>query len=301
VRGRTLLAASAAVALLVAPASAASAAPSAGATHVFVIVMENRDAATALADPGIAALARRWGLATRYYATAHPSLPNYLALAGGSTFGVSSDCVTCYVRAPNLESRLVAAHVTFGAYLEGVPGPCFLAPWGGNDYAAKHNPFRYFVDVRSSRALCSRLRPLTDLAVTLRSPASAVPRFVWVTPSLCHDGHDCSTATASAWLRAEVALITSSAAWRSGGALFVTWDEGAGDLGVRGGRVVAGAGGGQVATLVIAPHTAAGARLATPLNHYSLLGTVEDLLGVARLGRARGAGTLAPLLGATGG
>src|SRR5487761_2232802 len=245
-----------------APAGAPPAVPSFAPR--FVIVLENRDYATALADPGVAALARRWALATNYYAVAHPSLPNYLALAGGATFGVTSDCVTCYVTAPNLASQLGAAGVSFGAYLEGAPRTCFLAPYGGTGYAAKHNPFQYFTNVRASASLCARLHPLRALGPQLGGPAARVPRVVWITPNLCHDGHDCATATASAWLRGEVGAITRSAAWRAGGALFVTWDE------------VVGAAG-------VAPGLARGLRVATPLNHYSLLATVEDAVGVARL------------------
>jgi phosphatidylinositol-3-phosphatase len=265
-------------------------------SHVFLIVMENRDYASALADPGVRALAARGVLATNYYGVAHPSLPNYLALVGGSTFGVRSDCVTCYVRAPNLQSQLAAAHVSFGAYLEGAPRSCFLDPWGGTDYAAKHNPFRYFLNVRSSATLCAQLHPLSALAPVLDGPASAVPRMVWITPNLCHDGHDCSTAQASAWLRAEMNAITASAAYRDGGALFVTWDEGEGGVGraSAGGASASGAGGHEV-TFVLSPAVRAGTTFARAMNHYSLLATVEDAMGVARLGAARGAATFAPI------
>src|SRR5437764_12693446 len=48
---------------------------------VFLIVMENNPAATALNPrlaPYTAALPRRFGLAPNYRATTHPSLPNHL-------------------------------------------------------------------------------------------------------------------------------------------------------------------------------------------------------------------------------
>ncbi|HEV2426868.1 MAG TPA: alkaline phosphatase family protein, partial [Acidimicrobiales bacterium] len=274
-------------------ASPAGSSPAPSVQHLFVVLMENRSYSEAMSDPTIAAIAARGALFTNYYAVSHPSAPNYLALAGGSTFGLTSDCVTCYVNAPNLGYQLSAAHVPWDAYLEGVPGPCFLAPYGGNDYAAKHNPFQYFDDIRSSRAECSHLRPLTDLAPTLRRPAASVPAFLWVTPDLCHDGHDCSTATAAAWLKSFVAEVTSSAAYRSGGALIITWDEGFGSAGLTSpGHVGAYAGGGQVATIVLSPQTRPGTRVARPLNHYSLLATVEENFGLVRLGHARGAATL---------
>ena len=253
-----------------------------GFLHVFVVVMENRAEADAMSDPAIARIAQRGGLATNYDAVAHPSLPNYLALTGGSTFGITSDCVTCYVNAPNLFSQMAAAHVSYDAYLQGVPGPCFLATYGGNDYASKHNPFRYYDDVRSSPKACSHLRPYTELAVTLRHRASRVPSFVWVTPDLCHDGHDCSTAAAATWLTGFVNEVTASAAYRSGGLLIITWDEGVGSRG----------GGGQVATIVLSSQTRPGTRVARALNHYSVLATVEDNFGLARLGDAIGAPNL---------
>ena len=265
-------------------------------SHVFEVVMENLGYQQAMQTPALAALAHRWAYASNYYGVSHPSLPNYLALSAGSTFAVNSDCVTCYVRAPNLFSQLARRHVSFDAYLEGAPSSCYLDPWGGNDYASKHNPFRYFVNVRSSHQLCSHLRPMSELAGVLGRGSSAVPRFVWVTPNLCHDGHDCAPSTAAAWLSSFVREVTASAAWRDGGVLFVTWDEGDGDAsGVRTGRVVTSGGGGHVLTLVVAPGLARGASTAVPLNHYSLLATIDDALGLARLGRSRGATTFARL------
>ena len=150
--------------------------------------------------------------------------------------------------------------------------------------------------MRSSRQLCSHLRPLNELAAVLRRPASSVPRYIWVTPNLCHDGHDCAPATAALWLQGFVREVTRSAAWRDGGVLFVTWDEGNGDSsGVRHGHVVASGGGGHVLTLVISPTLARGASTAVPLSHYSLLATIEDAFGLARLANARGVTTFSSL------
>ncbi len=251
--------------------------------------MENLDYASALATPGLARLADTYALATRYYAVAHPSLPNYLALTSGGTWGVTSDCTSCYRNAPNLLSQLAAARESFDVFLEGVPSACYLAPYGGVDYAGKHNPFRYYLDVRASRSLCAHLRPYSKLAPLLMGPAARVPRFVWVTPDLCHDGHDCPAATAATWLTGFVGAVTKSAAWRQGGVLFVSWDESNGEDSavLPGGRVVANGGGGQVMTLVIASGLRHGLRVGVPYNHYSLLATVEDGLGLPLLGKAR--------------
>src|SRR5260370_7627686 len=53
-----------------------------------------------------------------------------------------------------------------------------------------------------------------------------VPNFVWITPDMCHDGHDCSTEAADAWLGQTVPVILGTSAWKDGGLLLITWDEG---------------------------------------------------------------------------
>ncbi len=73
--------------------------------HVFVIVMENHSYSDIIGNtsqPYLNLLASQHGLATNYFAVVHPTLPNYLALIGGSTFGITSDCTTCFVNQPNL-------------------------------------------------------------------------------------------------------------------------------------------------------------------------------------------------------
>jgi len=269
--------------------------------HIFEVVMENLGYDGAQATPQFARLAAQWALATNYYGVSHPSLPNYLALTGGSTFAIASDCVSCFVDAPNLFSQLASAHQSFAAYIEGVPRSCYLDPWGGADYASKHNPFRYYDNVRSSLALCSRLHPFTQFAGLLARRATQVPRFVWVSPSLCHDGHDCAPTVAATWLTSFIGEVTSSAAWRDRGVLLVTWDEGSGNSAGVGasGRVTLSGGGGHVMTLVIAPGLRRGLRVGVAYNHYSLLATVEDAVGVVRLANARGAVPLSAFFSVT--
>ena len=265
----------------------------ASVSHVFVVVMENLGARAAGSVPAYAALAHRYQSTTSWYAASHPSLPNYLALVSGSTWAITSDCTSCLVQGPNLGAQLSAAGVTWGAYFEGMPAPCFLGPQSPDgSYAEKHDPFAYFDDIRSSPALCHHLQPLTSLTPLLAGPASGVPRFVWVTPNMCHSGHDCSPAEAGSWLEGFVGSVTASPAWRQGGLLVVTWDEGDGDAGVdpRTGTVTSSGGGGPVLTLVAAPGAPGGTVRAGPYCHYSLLATVEDVFGLAKLGGAAGAG-----------
>lgn len=257
-------------------------------SHVFVVMMENRNDQEALADPAISALARRYASASAWYSVAHPSLPNYLAVVSGSTWEVTSDCTSCQLAGPNLATELATAGISWGAYLESVPGTCFLGPQSPDAlYAQKHNPFAYFDDIRDDPALCDQLQPFTNLTPLLAESAAAVPRFVWVTPNMCDDGHNCSTTEAGAWLSSFVDAVTASAAWKQGGVLFVTWDEGTDDSGIdSSGLPARSGGGGEVLTLVIAPNVAPGLTVATPFDHYSLLRTIEDAFGLPLLGQA---------------
>ena len=102
-----------------------------------MIVMENHEYAEVIGSssaPYENALARRYALATQMYAITHPSLPNYLALTGGSTFGIDDDCTDCAVSATSIVDQLERAGISWTAYMEGLPGPCFAGA-GAAGYA----------------------------------------------------------------------------------------------------------------------------------------------------------------------
>jgi len=258
-------------------------------SHVLVVVMENLSLGSAETFPGYEALAHRYASASDSYAASHPSLPNYLDLTSGSTFGITSDCTSCYVRADNLGAQLSAKHVSWGDYDQGVPGACFLGPWDGL-YAGKHNPFRYYEDIRSSRALCDHLLPLSVLTTNLAHHPSRVTSFSFVTPNVCNDGHSCSPTVAFRWLDGFVALVTRSPAWRDGGLLVVTWDESYdSDTSqvLPSGKVLATGGGGHIPTLIVAPGVPRGTVVGAPLTHASLLATIEHSFDLRYLLGAR--------------
>ncbi|OLE22719.1 MAG: hypothetical protein AUG49_18090 [Catenulispora sp. 13_1_20CM_3_70_7] len=252
------------------------------AAHVFVIVMENHEYGSVIgsaAAPYANSLAASYGLATNYYGASHPSLPNYLALTAGSTFGIASDCTNCYQSATNIADQVEASGRSWKAYLEDMPTPCYMGASSGN-YAMKHNPFMYYTDIRNDALRCAaHVVPFTQFRVDMS--AGQVPNFVWITPNMCNDTHDCTVATGDAWLRGVVPTITASAAFRNGGVLFITWDEGSTNAGCCG-----DAWGGHVATLVISPRVSPGFRSGIAENHYGLLRTIEDGFHLAHLGAA---------------
>jgi hypothetical protein len=259
--------------------------------HIAVIVMENEEYGSIIgsrATPYINQLAREYALARSMFAIGHPSLPNYLALTGGSTFGISSDCTDCTVHASSLVDQLSAAHISWKAYMEDLPHPCFDGPQAG-EYAKKHDPFIYYARVFTQPSRCGRIVPLTQLAVDERD--GELPSFVWITPNLCHDMHDCPPAVGDKFLSRLLPPLLD--ALGPHGLLILTWDEGVTDDGC-----CRRATGGHIATILAGPGARRRARLTVPVDHYSTLRTIEDLLGLPRLRGAACACTpsLQPLL-----
>jgi hypothetical protein len=248
----------------------ASPGPTPAAKHVFVIVLENTSYQLALRQPYIASVAKQYAVATNYSSVASPSLPNYLVISSGSTWGIRDDS---YHRLPagGVGSQLTGTGISWKAYMEGFTGDCFNSPY---PYALKHNPFAYY-----GGACPANVVPMTDLATDLNGDT---PQLSWITPGLCNDGHDCGVGTADRWLAQVVPQITSSPAWQQNGVLFITWDE-------------SSAGDNRVALLVVSPSMTG--PIATPLDHFSLSATISDQLGVPRLGEAQQATSLSTQLG----
>ena len=259
--------------------------------HIAVIVMENEeygDIVGSRATPYINGLARSYALATAMYAIGHPSLPNYLALTSGSTHGIDSDCTDCTVPGAGLAGQLSAKRIAWKAYMEDLPRPCFQGADSGR-YAKKHDPFLYYTAIAGASNRCDQVVPLSQLSVD--EHAHDLPRFIWISPNLCHDMHDCDPATGDRFLAQLIPPLLSKLGPH--GLLLLTWDEGSSDAGCC--RLASG---GHVATILAGPGASPGARSATPVDHYSVLQTIEDLLGLARLGGASCACTpsLQPLL-----
>jgi phosphatidylinositol-3-phosphatase len=269
---------------------ATAALPRPSASHVVIIVMENAEYDEVIGSsqaPYVNALARRYGLATQSFAITHPSLPNYLALTSGSTHGVSSDCTDCHVAATNIVDQLEAARISWRAYLEDVPSPCFRGA-GAGGYAKKHNPFIYYDDVARSPSRCRQLVGFGRLGADLRS--GRLPTYSWITPNLCDDGHDCGVGAGDRFLARSVPSILRELGPH--GFLVLTWDEGSSGRGCCG-----VASGGHVATIVAGPDVRPGARDQLPIDHYGVLASIEQALGLPPLGGAADprSGRLTPL------
>ncbi|MGN6170121.1 MAG: alkaline phosphatase family protein [Solirubrobacteraceae bacterium] len=246
--------------------------------HVVVIVMENKECSQVVGSPDAPffnRVARRGALLPDFYATTHPSLPNYLALTSGSTL-VARDCSACTFAAHNLIDELESAGVSWRAYLQGMPSPCFKGTRSGA-YRRRHDPLMMYADIADNPARCARLVPLSELWTDIG--ARRLPQFAWITPNLCDDMHNCGVRAGDQFLARVVPPLLRVIGPR--GVIVVTWDEGQTKR-----RCCKLARGGNIPTLLLGGAVRPGARPRLAYDGYSILRTIEEGFGVRPLGGA---------------
>ena len=211
-----------------------------------------------------------------------PSLPNYLWLEAGTNFGILDDTPPVghpLTATQHLVTLLNAAKISWKSYQEGITGAtCPLAD--SAPYAVRHDPFVYFTDVTNNLdpngAYCiAHVRPFSELATDLQH--GTVARYNFITPNLCDDMHDqCppidnDIQQGDTWLSQNVPMILNSAAYRTGGALFITWDE-------------AESGDGPIGMIVLSPLAKGhGYQNSIYYDHGSTLRTFEEIFAVSPL------------------
>ncbi len=297
-------------------------------------------------------LRARGVLLSQYYATAHNSQPNYIAQISGQgpnsdTQGdcqIYSDFIRTATVAPQqavgqgcvyptsvrtLPQQLQGNGYTWAGYMEDMansptePGTCRHPALNtqddtqtaepGDQYAARHNPFVYFHWIIDRQRLCNQhVLPLRERLPDALSSIATTPNFSYLTPNLCHDGHDepCVTGepgglvTADRWLRRWVPQILASPAFQQDGLLIVTFDEAEAFGGEQDASAccgegpgpnsplpgITGPGGGRVGAVLVSPFIQPGSFNDTPYNHYGLLCSIEDIFGLSHLGYAGQAG-----------
>ena len=339
---RLILVVAAAVALAAAAPASADVQPPA-IKHVFVVVLENKGYAETF-GPGSPApylatqLTAQGQLLTQYYGIAHQSLSNYVAMVSGQAPNsqTQSDCqiytdvlpgtqgsdgqaigqgcvYPAWVR--TISDQLAAKGLTWRGYMEDMGTNCRHPAFGqpddtqrarvGDQYAARHNPFVYFHSLLDSGACQANDVPLDQLPTDLAS-ATTTPNYVFITPNLCHDGHDApcvdgepgGLVSADQFLQAWVPRIESSPAYAEGGLIVVTFDEAEssdssaccneqpGPNTTNPGGLVPGPGGGRTGSVLISQFVKPGSTNSNGYNHYSLLRSIENVFGLSHLGFA---------------
>ena len=259
--------------------------------HIVIIMFENESFESAIGNadmPFFNQLAQDYVLLTRFYAVRHPSLPNYIALIGGDTFGIDRDCIDCFINAPSLPDLIEASGRSWKTYQENIPKPCYvgdnlLSKVFKNRYAQKHNPFVYFDPIRLDKERCERsVVPLAALSADMQT--GTLPNFIFITPNMCNIGHDCSLDIADKWLENLYnELVPALDATGQTYLIVLTFDEGKGNqscCGLEEGE------GGRIAVVLISPSAKKGFQDDTPYTHYSLLKTISESWGLAYLGHA---------------
>ena len=267
------------------PVAVGSAGPAAGLPtfrHAYVLVLENKSLDSIIGNPQapyLNGLANRYGLATNYGAVAHPSQPNYLALFGGWTHGVTDDR-SHNLEGPSIATELDASGRTWRVVEQNVPPGCFTggSASGGEDgpgtYARKHNPAISFTQIQGSPDRCANIVDFSHFR-----PNAADYQFI--APNLCNDMHNCSIAQGDAFVRGFLGNLLKAPTWGSDDVVFITFDEGS-----RSDRL------NLVPLIVVSDRVRSGFRSATAHTHYSLLRTIEDSWGLPCLGQACAANDL---------
>jgi len=190
--------------------------------HIFVIIEENHTTDEIIGDadaPNINRLAKAYGYASQFYAERHPSEPNYVAMVGGNTFGISDDdafyckpglkdwaCpksgrdgyVNHTVSSPGLADQLAQHGLSWKGYFEDLPAPGSLAyrwpspkdPVPGKPealYASKHNGFVNFKSVQDDPHRADKIVGFDVLDRDIA--AGTLPAYGWIVPDQCDDMH----------------------------------------------------------------------------------------------------------------
>jgi hypothetical protein len=284
--------------------------------HVYLIVMENHSLSSIQGNadtPYINGLMTSWAYASNYVTRIsnpiHPSLPNYITITSSDPQGVGCDCsptsnastsahLSCNSSlmdsscplsvTDHIGNSLDAAGVEWREYGEDMGSPCNVTDSG--NYVARHIPLLYYVDVQTDTARCnSRVRDYGDFAADL---IAGTYRFSMISPNLCDDMHGnnpisaldtCGGVSAEnngdLWLAGQVPTILARSGFMAGGhdVLFIVWDEEDNSTGSE-----------PLPLIIVSPLVTAGRSTAVAYDHASLLATITDGLGAARVGIAAG-------------
>ena len=317
-----------------------------GVKHVFIVNIENKGYDTTWGPdskaPYLSKTLRRKGvLLSSYYATAHNSQPNYVAQISGQapnpqmqfdchTFSaftstgpdqdpqqaVGSGCVfPSSVR--SLPRQLTRHHISWRGYMEQMSRPCQHPAIGTTDptqsatphhnYAVRHNPFMYFKSIIGHPNYCKKhVVPLAALKKDLQR-VKTTRKLTYITPDLCHDGHDTPCAdgepgglvSVDGWMKTWIPMILKSPAFTKNGMLIITADEAdspASDSDACCNEQpgpnaalpgISGPGGGKIGALVISKWSTPNSFSSHPYNHYALLASLAEIYGVPQIGFAQ--------------
>ena len=277
--------------------------------HVLLIVLENQEADDVWSNPTFHEIASHGVRFTRSSGIAHPSYPNYLALVGVHIHNTPQDWRDKQRDfaddVPSIVDRLEGKHLTWKSYVEDYPADDRSPDKGCGaaadtpTYVRRHVPLLSFGHIQHSAERCAHVVDAKVFDADIQ-PGGVFPNYAFYTPNLCHDGHGNQKGCGFGTVGNDEERLTAAAAWlskrldtfRSANPdlaaktlIIVTFDESDNYLPTRN----------EVFTVflgdMLKPQQYDGA-----INHYSVLRTIEDQLGIDPVGdEASLAGPNAPL------
>ena len=255
------------------PAAISSrAADSPALDHVIVIIMENKSYDEVRNETYTASLIQQYASFSASYAVTHPSQPNYLALWGADTYGVTNDnCPPAgspYV-AENLGHACEAAGLTWRAYSEMLPSAgSAVCSASGSLYTRKHDPWTQYSNLTHANE-----RPYEDLALDIS--AGTLPNLAFVIPNNCNNSHNggaCTTTFADTWLATQMPAMLNAVGQK--GLVILTWDEDDFTLS------------NHILTVFAGQPVIPGVVSGQVINHYTVVRAICEMLGLAPFGQA---------------
>jgi phospholipase C len=246
--------------------------------HIVMVMEENQSYSTVVGNttswPNLNALIHKGALATHYYSNSHPSIGNYFMLTTGQLL-TTNDSSTKVWNVDNIARRMLAAHVSFRIYAEGVKQGYL----GGNTglYLIRHAPFAMLSDIADSKSIAeAHIWPFSQFAIDLAN--RSIPEYSYIVPDIEDDAHNGTPHAADAWLEKNlVEPLSGHSSFEAGGdgVLVVDFDEAADSDTTHGG--------GHVAAVMWGPIVKADdtQTSSTVYQHQSMLRTEMELLGLS--------------------
>ncbi|KAK9390142.1 phosphoesterase family-domain-containing protein [Lipomyces mesembrius] len=229
------------------------------------IRLENTDYTNAVADPSLQALAKQGITFSNYWASTHPSEPNYISVVGGDYF----------------VDLLETKHIPWAEYQEDLPYAGFQGFNYSNqqtfasDYVRKHNPLVIYDSIANNETRLSNIKNFTSFANDVHS--HRLPQWSFMTPNMTNDGHDTNVTIAKKWSLEFLQPLLSKKYFTDDTLVLLTFDEnGAKAIGNRVFAILLGG--------AVRKHLH-GTTDDTFYTHYSCISTVSQNWDLPSLGR----------------
>src|SRR3989449_535481 len=234
--------------------------------QLVVVLMENKNLNEVYGPaPYMTQLADQYSFSQGWSSITNPSQPNYIAIMGASTFGVSGDGNHPNLNHPTLVDLIETSGHTWTAIAEGSGSGCSINPQRGED----HFPFLSYTTITGNPARCANLHSggPADVVTAL----NAGTNFIWFTPNDGHNMHDNSVASGDAWIQSWVSgLLTAMGSKKT--ALILMFDE-------------AYTSPPYIYMSFSGPATKLAYKSTASYSHYSLAKLLEDVWGGGSLGQ----------------